>query len=233
MAEEHEIPNADTAARTSRAARLTELLAWQHQSNLRGLIQIYPKDKLLRGSLLPLFFTIVVSIILIIAEVKAEVFLKEIVDSSLSVLPNLLGFLLGGYTILIGFGDVNLLKSTTTIVQGRFISLFQMLSSIFALTIYLQSLTLGIAIVAHFTLMLPMDSFYKISNKLHYLTEGINIVTIPSVLFLLFYSVLSLRDMVMNVFGFAQQYHLSLTQQRMTDEQAARKPTGGDSASQG
>jgi hypothetical protein len=212
-----------------RAEALRRLLSWQHQVDLKGLLAIYPKDKVAKASILPGVLTAIICLLLYLAQVHAQSFLKEVVDSSLSILPNLLGFLLGGYTILIGFGDVELLKETTTLVEGRSISLFQMLSSIFALTIYIQSFTLAIAIVAHFTLLIPLPPKSFLGSFFQEVSPFVNIVAIPVFLFLLLYSILSLRDMVMNVFGFAQQYHLALTKERMSDRAKARREANKNS----
>lgn len=198
-------------------------LAWQHQTTIKGLLEIYPKDKVLKGSVYPLLATLFIIIGLKLAEQQSYDIVKDVADTSVSVLPNILGFLLGGYTILIGFGNINLLKSTTRLVNGRQISLFQMLSSIFALTIFVQAFTLAIALFFHFTLKIPISENGNLSF-LFSLVPFLNWAGSTILLFLLFYSVFALRDMVMNVFGFAQNYHLALVEERMADEAAARHP---------
>lgn len=219
---EQPAPQISNAA--ARAAAFEKLIRWQHRVDLLGLLSIYPKDKIIKGAVLPALLTLIICGYLLMSGESSQEFLKEVVDSTVSVLPNLLGFLLGGYTILIGFGDKELLKSTTTIVKGRSISLFQMLSSIFALTIFIQALALGIALVMHFTLLIHLKPGDGVMNFFFKAAPYVNGTALPLVLFLLLYSVLSLRDMVMNVFGFAQQYHLSLTKDRLQDEYQTRNP---------
>jgi hypothetical protein len=213
MADQPDAQNQDLVKK--RAKAFTSLLDWQHQMDLKGLLTLYPKDKLEKGIVLPIILTSIISFLLILVEVDPENFLKGIVESSISILPNLLGFLLGGYTILIGFGNAELLKETTTIIEGRSISLFQMISLIFALTIYLQAITLSIVIVAHFTLSIPIPLKPGLLSILYKIVPAVNIISIPILLLLLLYSILSLKDMVMNVFDFAQQYHLALTLERL------------------
>ena len=206
-----------------RAKALEKQIRQQHSMGLSGLMIIYPKDKFLKGALLPTLLTLGICLLVILEEVSMQAFLQQIVESTVSILPNLLGFLLGGYTILIGFGNTNLLKANTRLAPNRSISLFQMLSSIFALTIYLQALALGIAVVAHFTLRIPLTPKPGLSLYLYEAAPVVNGIVAPLLLFLLLYSVSSLRDMVINVFGFAQQYHLALTEERMMNERDARR----------
>ncbi|MBO2009154.1 hypothetical protein [Hymenobacter negativus] len=198
-------------------------MAKQHAMGVTGLLSIYPKDKLLWGSVLPAIVTIIVFGLIVVTGVNIDDFLKRTVDTSVSILPNLLGFLLGGYTILIGFGNASLLKSATHIIEGRRISLFQMLSTIFALTIYLQSITLAAAVIAQFTLSIPLSAGTGFVGMLHDAVPTINKVSVVVFLFLLFYSILSLKDTVVNVFNFAQRYHYTLTEERLSDEYEARK----------
>lgn len=194
----------------------------QHQVGLRGLLAIYPTDKLKRGIRWPLLTTVVVGgAMLLLGKNNTQQNLEDIAGLVVSVLPNLLGFLLGGYTILIGFGNVDLLKSATKVYPESGISLFQTLSSIFAITILVQSLTLILGLAAHFGLQIevskqgPLASFYHTVPLL----DGIAFVIL---MFALFYSVFALRDMVLNIFGFAQMYHQTLTLERLANEYEAK-----------
>lgn len=216
---------------SGRARALEKQIRQQHTMGLKGLVLIYPKDKFLKGAFLPAVVTLCICLLVRSNGVGMQAFLQEIVESTISILPNLLGFLLGGYTILIGFGNTNLLKANTRLVQNRSISLFQMLSSIFALTIYLQAIALTIAVVAHFTLKVPLKPHLGLTSYLYEIAPIVNGTIVPFLLFLLLYSVLSLKDTVINVFGFAQQYHLVLTEERMGDEQKARRAANNNQQS--
>jgi hypothetical protein len=194
----------------------------QHQVGLKGLITVYPTDKLKAGAKWPLLVTIVVGMaVLLLGKDSNEKNLEDISGMAVSVLPNLLGFLLGGYTILIGFGNVDLLKSATKVYPESGISLFQTLSSIFAVTILVQSLTLILGLVAHFGLQLQVskEGLFSWLYPLVPILDGIGFLAL---FFTVFYSVFALRDMVLNIFGFAQMYHQTLTLERFAAEAEAR-----------
>lgn len=201
-------------------------IAKQHRMGLFGLIAIYSKRKLLRGSIGPALLATCLFLTVKNAHLSSEVVLKHLADTAVSVLPNLLGFLLGGYTILIGFGNIDLLKSSTLIIPGQRTSLFQMLSSIFALTIYIQVVTLVVSLIVQFTLTIPSKGEGFISELFKW-SANINNVAIVIVSFLLFYCILSLLAMVINIFNFAQKYHYTLTEERMGDEYKMRHPNEG------
>ncbi len=199
-------------------------MAKQHRMGLPGIIAIYSKGNILRASIAPAFLAMCLFVTVKEAHLNCAVVLKQIVDIGVSVLPNLLGFLLGGYTILIGFGNNDLLKSSTRVIPGQRTSLFQMLSSIFALTIYTQVVTLVISLITQFTLTIPLVKGDGLVGTLYNQAATINNLAIPILSFLLFYCILSLLAMVINVFNFAQRYHLALTEERLEDEFNDRYP---------
>lgn len=194
----------------------------QHQVGLRGLLAIYPTDKLTRGMMWPLIVTILVGgAVMLLGKTDNQKNLEDIAGIAVSVLPNLLGFLLGGYTILIGFGNVDLLKSATKVYPESGISLFQTLSSIFAVTILVQSLTLILGLVVHFGLQIEIAKKGSFA-WLYPMVPALDGVAFLALMFTLFYSVFALRDMVLNIFGFAQMYHQTLTLERIAAEAEAR-----------
>jgi hypothetical protein len=200
-------------------ARMTK----QHRMGIFGLVAIYSKTKLLRGSIGPALLATCLFLTVKNAHLSSEVVLKHLADTAVSVLPNLLGFLLGGYTILIGFGNIDLLKSSTLIIPGQRTSLFQMLSSIFALTIYIQIITLIVSLIVQFTLTIPAKGEGFVSELFKW-SANINSSAIVIISFLLFYCILSLLAMVINIFNFAQKYHLALTEERLEDDYKTRHP---------
>jgi|GEM_PF-2317653 len=199
-------------------------MAKQHRMGLTGLLSIYSKRKLLRGSIAPALLATCVFLTVKLAHLNDVEVLKRIADTGVSVLPNLLGFLLGGYTILIGFGNADLLKSSTRVIPGQRISSFQMLSSIFALTIYLQVFALIISLIIQFTLSIPLTTDKGFVGKVAEWAATINQTAIAILAFFLLYCIFSLLAMVVNVFNFAQKYHLALTEERLEDEYNKRHP---------
>ncbi len=151
-------------------------------------------------------------------KLDSQKLVTSIVDATISVMPSLLGFLLGGYTILISFANSDLLKLMTRKTNNRNISVFQMLSCIFALTILLQSATLLLALVARFSMLNaiePRDLLW-----LSYTMTGLNYMFGFILLSLLLYTIFAFRDIITNIFNMTQLFHQSLLLQRLAGERA-------------
>ena len=107
----------------------------------RGIQKILFK----RGTLkkLPFIFSLILSLLfisflLIFDFPKLYDHLKVTSELILSFFPNLLGFSLGGYALVVGFSNLELIKRATK-VDGH--SIYQILNAIFALCIIFQVFT--------------------------------------------------------------------------------------------
>ncbi|MEJ7665551.1 MAG: hypothetical protein WKG07_41520 [Hymenobacter sp.] len=137
-------------------------LAQQHEAGFAGLRHLYPRDLLWKGILWPAIISSLLTGIFLLAQIEPLKIVFSIVESIIAVMPSLLGFLLGGYTILISFSNSKLLKSLTEIPANDKISVFQKVSCIFALTILVQSATLLLALITRFSMLVvvPVPSAY-------------------------------------------------------------------------
>ncbi|RNI32248.1 hypothetical protein EFA69_02665 [Rufibacter immobilis] len=189
----------------------------RHLAGFAGLWKNYTRDKLFRGIKFPLLFSLVFTILFSFFNEDLYTIIKDISSTTLSVIPNLLGFLLGGYAIIIGFGNVELLKSTTRTSENKPVSLFQAMSSIFAFCILAQagSLILG----AVYQLFINVD-FESVSwfDTIQPYYRSFNVLWLFLITFALLYSIFLLPVMLINVFNFAQAYHLRLTIERIKED---------------
>jgi hypothetical protein len=135
------------------------------------------------------------------------------VDKSVSIFPSMLGFNLGGYALIIGFGNSELMKSLTTVAPNKKVSSFQMLSAVFAFSILLQLLSFIFAFLSDYFIKLGFST-----NSL-FLSELINTFFSSILILISLWSLLFIPILVFNIFSFGQAYHFSLTRQRIEDEQ--------------
>ena len=123
-----------------------------HPTGWRGIFDSYPIKTMVSD--LPFLFSLLITILGVIAFIVTEkssyVLLIWFIDMVKSLFPNLLGFCLGGYAILIGFGNTDLLKSLTRKLRSINKSVFQLLSAVFAFSLILQSVSLIISYVFSF-----------------------------------------------------------------------------------
>ena len=190
-----------------------------HRTGFSGLWSIYDKEKLFYSLLTPLAFSILFTILLSLTSKSLYVTINEVVTLVLSIVPNLLGFLLGGYALIVGFGNEKFLQSLTTQVKGDSITYYQKFSSVFAFTIYSLSISLIIGIIFTLCLKIPAPLCVPASLILY-----INVAALFILLFFLIYSGFLLPTMVMNIFDFSQIHHIKLYSSRLTEENEEKKP---------
>lgn len=159
-----------------------------------------------------LFLTISLIVISAFSEKDSFFIVSFWISQFLTIFPSLLGFNLGGYALIIGFGNADLVQSLTKILKNRNTSIFQKLSGIFAYAILLQLFAFCLAFLGNFLIQLKFTS----TNLLM-----CNIINYTFTFFLSFvglWGILILPSLVVNVFNFGQMHHFKLTQKRLKEE---------------
>ncbi len=136
--------------------------------------------------------------------------LKIICDLVIVLLPNLLGFCIGGYALIIGAGNLDILKLMSMPIEnkGR-LSYYQILSSVFAMSLVIQCFTLFVAFIVNILLSIEF-------TPISYLLGVIVNFTIMSIMLLLVvFSMMLLYCTIINIFNFGQSTHFVI---RLSEE---------------
>ena len=177
--------------------------------SLKGVFNKYTVSKIIlsRGTLISLIITIV---IIVGACWRNNTNINEyyntlsnITDTILSLLPSILGFCIGGYALIIGACSTDTIKKMSE-PQEHGLSLFQILSSVFAATLIIQCFTLVIAYIVHFCLLLEIGTDSVIMGV---------VVNVGMILILLFLSCISLSLLyytIVNIFNMGQTMHFCI-----------------------
>jgi len=184
-------------------------LITQHEPGLKGLWHLYPRDLLYAGLIWPIVIATILLVSFVLAQLDSQKLVTSIIDATVSVMPSLLGFLLGGYTILISFANSNLLKSLTSKPGNSSISVFQKVSCVFALTILVQSATLLLALIGRFSML----NIIKISSHNTFAINTLSYVNYffaYALLMMLLYTVIAFKDILSNIFSLTQLFHVTL-----------------------
>lgn len=164
----------------------------------------------------PFWVSILLSFIILIATYFSEKNSYEVVcmwtSQILAIFPNLLGFNLGGYALIIGFGNSELVQSMTKKSENKSTTVFQKLSGIFAFAILLQLSAFVVSFLASIFVQLKFSS----NNDL--IINFINIPTTLTISFLGFWGLFILPNLVSNIFTFGQMHHAQLTTKRIENE---------------
>ena len=181
----------------------------QHTPGFAGLKLLYPRDLLKKAVLWPTVVSFVLIVLLLVTKAEPQKLITTISDATISVMPSLLGFLLGGYTILISFSNNKLLSNLTEVPKDSEISIFQKVSCIFALTILVQSATLIFALIVKFSLLIN-SSFALQYSWVLWTFKAVDYVVAYFLMSMLFYTVFAFKDIIVNIFGLTQAFHLTV-----------------------
>ena len=117
-----------------------------HKFSIKGIFPKYIIRKFLYSysMLISVGITAILSFLIIYFKLENTfTLLDEIINITLDLLPNILGFCIGGYALIIGIGNIEALKKMSSPMEKRDnLSFFQILSSVFAGSLVLQCITL-------------------------------------------------------------------------------------------
>lgn len=182
----------------------------QHPTSYRGIFYSYDLKEIRESR--PFQISVALCVCLFVISLLSKKTSLELVtfwsSQIMTIFPNLLGFNLGGYALIIGFGNTDLIEAMTEKSKSQKISVFQKLSGIFAFAILLQLTGFMSAFLVNFAINLqfvaPNIFVFNIVNSIATILLS----------FLAIWGILILFNLVANVFSFGQGHHLKLTIQR-------------------
>lgn len=176
-----------------------------HKFSIKGIFPKYIIRKFLYSysMLISVGITAILSFLIIYFKLENTfTLLDEIINITLDLLPNILGFCIGGYALIIGIGNIEALKKMSSPMEKRDnLSFFQILSSVFAGSLVLQCITLLLSFIIKIILKLEIT----VSSKS--IAIVVNCLTIISILFLSTLSLVLLYYTVINLFNYGQSMH--------------------------
>lgn len=190
----------------------------RHQYSIKGIFSKYIIRKFLCSCsmLVSIVITFVLSFLIMYFRIEDTfILLEDIIEITLNLLPNLLGFCIGGYALIIGIGNMDALKKMSSPMEKRdYLSFFQILSSIFAGSLVLQCITLLLSFIINILLKLRLPAY---SNQIAII---VNSLTVIIVLFFSVLSVVLLYYTVINLFNYGQSMHFLIRlEKRVRNEQ--------------
>ena len=181
-----------------------------HIPSIKGIYKpyIFKKIRSSNGFKISLILSTIVLVYLLVSEVDHYGILIKIIDTNISIFPDLLGFLIGGYALIIGFGHKEMLqKMSSPNAQKDNMSNFQITSSIFATSVITMIITFLLSYIILFIINLELTS----PNDL--ICKTINVFTTSLIFFFSIYSITLLYYMVVNIFNFGQKMHFCIREE--------------------
>ena len=178
---------------------------------LRGIFNRYTLVKIIKSTGMVVSFIATLSFTVFLWFYYKETyefytFLGKITTTLLSLLPNLLGFCIGGYALIIGACSMEIIKKMSTPLDnnGNKLSFYQILSSIFASTLIIQCITLLLTFLIHLFMLLELKTTYECIGSI------INLLLIFVLTLFSFLSISLLFYTVINIFTLGQSVHFCI-----------------------
>ncbi|WP_158795881.1 hypothetical protein [Pedobacter sp. L105] len=183
----------------------------RHIGDLTTLWKIYQSDERYYKDVffkVSLWLTVILFLGSVLSHLSAYLLIQHIIGSITSIIPNLLGFSLGAYILIVGFGSTEILAVITRPLKGQQnFSLYQKLNSVFGITVIFQIFTLLFAFVVSFIDELLPVIYTNKSSVLYFVCGGVNLVVLFIFIFSIIYCLLMLINIIKQVFIFAQTIH--------------------------
>lgn len=183
---------------------------------IKALIELYDKKLLIKGAKLPFVMTLIIVVFFACFGRMDKEIISSVVDLVLSIIPSLLGFVLSGYALLIGFGNIEIIAKKKASEEGnRNPTLYQKVSTVFAVSLIMQIMLLvyafGLKIILKINLPCLFDNFLicRLTNYALFI-----VLTFGS-----FYVTVMIKDLVINIFNFGQIQHFSINKSRKENKE--------------
>ena len=201
----------------AREIKEMENLKNNHKTSIKGIYTQYICKKLfhsLRLKISVILSAICFVLLFFFIQIDYYEILTKIINTNISIFPSLLGFCVGGYALIIGFGHKEMLQKMSDPIENKSnMSFFQIMSSVFAASTIILIITFLLSYIILFLINLEFVS----TNEL--LCKIINIFTISLIIFFSIYSIILIYYMVINIFNFGQAMHFCIRNELLNKPQ--------------
>jgi len=192
----------------------------------RGIIRIaaFKKNYLFsKAGLIILTISILSSIILFYLKVDLFLILVELKNVMIQFLPNILGFTIAGYSLVVGFVQSNMLNLITEKVTDSDFSIYQKMSAIFATNIVLQCISLFVAFGFHFIGYVDKDLGYLL-NDFACFRISVNLVGTFILTYFFLLSLFITAKIIENIFNFSQLHQYVVNKEKLKNNNSNNEP---------
>lgn len=186
-----------------------------HTVGLRGIKDILYKKGTFKK--LPFWVSLLLSLgisvaLLSVSPEKSFIYLRDSVELILSFFPSLLGFSLGGYALVVGFSNLDLIKAGSKTDKH---SVYQILNAIFSLCIFLQVMTTLLSFLLSW--IIKVNFFGLTSLQMGFTGDMANGCLLFFLMFCSLYSLALTPYVVTNLFTLSQINSSYLTIQKIRE----------------
>lgn len=176
----------------------------------KGIAFIYNKKRIL--SSFPFWASLILTGLYItlsyFIKINQEFILKYFIEKFISIFPNLIGFTLGGYAIIVGFGNTDFLqKIAWSGKENDSFSIYEILNAIFAFNLVCQIFVLILSLGIDFSFAVHAISEIEINASI---ANAINFIAVCVLIFFATWALFIVPYLATNIFIFGETYHTVL-----------------------
>lgn len=157
-------------------------------------------------TILPIILSVVICATSFILNIDQLSWLKEFRTLMVDFLPGILGFTIAGYSLMVGFIQAGMLDRITEPSKENKFSLYQLMSSAFAINILIQAFALIVAYSVHLIIFIDENKNIKLNFPNWYMLS-INYIGLLVLSYWFFISLFMTIQIVINIFSFSQLHH--------------------------
>lgn len=164
----------------------------------------------------PIFLSLLSCILSLYLGISTLKFLVELKSLMLNFLPGILGFTIAGYSLMVGFIQAGVLDKITEPAKDSKFSLYQIMSSAFAMNIIFQAIALIIAYFVHFIVFIDENKKRGVCLPDSYVFI-VNLLGLLILSYWFFISLLMVIQIVINIFSFSQLHHYFVNKAKLDE----------------
>jgi hypothetical protein len=200
-----------------------------HKVGLRGIWDILLRKGTFKK--FPFWLSVILSAgiclsLICLSPEKSFRYLKDSTELILSFFPSLLGFSLGGYALVVGFSNLDLIKAGAKPDKH---SVYQILNAVFSLCIFLQVMTTLLSFVVSW--IIKVNLFDLTTTKTGIIGDATNSIVLLLMVFSSVYSLLLTPYVVTNLFTLSQVNSSFLTIQKLSEDRNQKSLNGNSDES--
>lgn len=181
-----------------------------------GVFSIYPIRKFGKGCILSGILLILSIVAFFFGKTDALPLIMKVSGFITTSFPSIIGFILTGYALLIGFSGTEMFGNMARNIVDNDHSYFQIVNAIFAVVLGIVICTYIIGCVVDIVVGMEIVWPFAFGNYKYY-----NNIVLFVFLFIFYYSIFALVDIIVNVFNIGQ-YANALAQKKDIPENEKR-----------
>lgn len=186
----------------------------------KGAWHVYPLENFKKSLWKPFFLEVLCFLGLHFSTISYSQLISTLCSFVNGGYPSIVGFVLSGYALLIGFSNSELIRKMTVKVNGHKSAFFQEVNATFSMMLLWLIITLIMSFLIS-TIVTSQIDLWGIPSIYLDIANGIIFYVF---LFLILYSLFSLFDVVINIFNFGQFAYVvnSKTEEKNEDDENSK-----------